>query len=208
MALEIKTLYKVILIGDESIGKTALVNRINRNIFLSNYEKTNDYDFELKELKINNKNIILRILSTSSIEKFTALKCYFSVVADAVILCFDITNLSSFESIVRWKNDFLDTNNTKEEDKYCFFLASTKMDLENRMVEDEKIVCWCANNNDIPYFETSAKNNFGVKELLMEVAKELIVRKPIDETILESNLAKIKLRKLEKIKKAPACMQQ
>uniref|UniRef100_A0A6G3MJ03 GTP-binding protein YPTC5 (Trinotate prediction) n=1 Tax=Henneguya salminicola TaxID=69463 RepID=A0A6G3MJ03_HENSL len=122
----------------------------------------------------------LKIIDTAGVEKYAALTNNYYRGADAVVLCFDITNLTSFERIDRWRNDFLVASNPPDPNNYPFFLASTKNDLESKIVDETRISRWC--DNKIPYMETSAKKDIGVKELFELIAEEFVKREPKEES--------------------------
>ncbi|KAF1743199.1 hypothetical protein MXB_3394, partial [Myxobolus squamalis] len=179
MSASKKNIFKVIIIGDPCIGKTALANRISKKSFTSHYKATSGFDMFSAELLVGeNRNITFNIIDTAGLERYTALTNNFYRGADSVILCFDVTNQASFDNIDRWKNEFLVAGNPQDPLNYPFVLAATKIDIESRVVDESRLQRWSQLNNKVPYVETSAKNDIGVTELFSTVANELIKREP------------------------------
>jgi small GTP-binding protein len=58
-------LFKFIVIGDSSVGKTALLRRFAENYFASDTGATVGIDFKTKKIKIDGKNILLMIFDTA-----------------------------------------------------------------------------------------------------------------------------------------------
>ncbi|KAF0992642.1 hypothetical protein HZS_6952 [Henneguya salminicola] len=145
-------------------------------MFSSHYEATVAPDIVRVVLNIGCNKINMNILDTAGLERFGALASNYMRKADAVLLCFDVTNLKSFEHIEYWKNEFTVGTNPMDPPNYPFFLVSTKIDLQNQVVKQEMIKRWLSGNNKIPYFETSAKNDISVNELFNCIAKELACR--------------------------------
>ena len=65
--------YKIILIGDSSVGKSCLTYRATKDNFLNNYTPTVGFEFFNLYLKIKDKSIKLQIWDTCGQEKFRSL---------------------------------------------------------------------------------------------------------------------------------------
>ena len=90
--------FKLILIGDTSVGKTSLLNRFTERSFHHFYNPTIGIDFRVKSIKINNKLIKLQIWDTSGNERFQAITSLYYKNADGFIIVYDTTNPSSLKS--------------------------------------------------------------------------------------------------------------
>ena len=60
-------------------------------------------------------------------------------------------------------------------------LAGNKSDLENRQVQQKRAQVWCSSKGEIPYFETSAKDNTNVEQAFMEIAKNALKQESEEE---------------------------
>ena len=96
--------YKVIFIGDASVGKSTFIIRLAKGYFQNRMSATLGIDFHIKTLKINNKNIALQLWDTAGQERFRSItKSYFRK-ADAIVIMYDVTNESSFLNVREWIN--------------------------------------------------------------------------------------------------------
>ena len=53
-------LFKIVLIGDPGVGKTAIVHRFKYNTFVERHASTIGVDFTLKTLQVDDKRIKVR----------------------------------------------------------------------------------------------------------------------------------------------------
>ena len=49
-------IFKIVLIGDENVGKTSIINKFKNNKFSEKYEPTLGLDFQTKYIAINDIN--------------------------------------------------------------------------------------------------------------------------------------------------------
>ncbi len=98
------------------------------------------------------------------------------------MLCFDLTDPKTFETIDTWRTEFLSQLNPKDPDNFPFVVIGNKSDKENeRKVPESKIKQYCASKNIVAYFETSAKDNFNVEKAFEEVGRLAFKRDQKDE---------------------------
>ena len=86
------------------------------------------------------------------------------------ILAFDCSDPNFLEVVNRWKktvDTFSQSNNP------VYLLVCTKSDLAERTVSTEEAKAW-AEENDMPYIETSAKDNVNVEEAFTTIARRVI----------------------------------
>ena len=73
-------------------------------------------------------------------------------------LCFDITEPSSFDALDKWKDGFIQNAGPDDPKTFPFVLIGNKVDREeDRKVQATKAEAWCKENNNMSYYETSAK---------------------------------------------------
>jgi small GTP-binding protein len=162
-------IFKIILIGDSNIGKTSLINRyINRN-FTEKYICTIGVDFMMKTIIHESCRIKLQIWDTAGMEKYKQITVSYYRGAQAAIVCFDLTNMSTFKSVKRWIDDF----NQNQPTGKLIIIVGNKSDLvEEREVSKEEIDKFIEMNGYI-YFECSARQGEGIDEMFLQLAKRL-----------------------------------
>ena len=116
--------YKVVFAGDAAVGKTSFINRITKGIFLNNLSSTLGVDFQVKMLRVDERNIALQLWDTAGIwimieiwfmysslvfmtffpgqERFRSVTRSYFRRADGVMLLYDVTNEKSFLSVRQW----------------------------------------------------------------------------------------------------------
>nr|XP_060621950.1 ras-related protein Rab-43 isoform X2 [Anolis sagrei ordinatus] len=98
-------LFKLVLIGDASVGKTCLVQRFKTGAFAERQGNTIGVDFTMKSLEIQGKRVKLQIWDTAGQERFRTITQSYYRSANGAILAYDISKRSSFQSIPRWIED-------------------------------------------------------------------------------------------------------
>ena len=178
--------YKILLLGDSSVGKSSLMMRFADNYYEENNVSTIGVVSKKKDIIINNQKIILNIFDTSGQERYRSISTNFLRNSDGIIFVFDLTNGTTFDNIKRW----LITCDEVIQD-FQKIVVGNKLDLENREIDKERIEKFCEEKN-LKYFETSARNNINVRRMFKELAK----------LILDSKQKKNE-EKYEKVKKIP-----
>ena len=155
--------YKLIMLGDENVGKTSIINRFKKNEYSGSYEPTIGLDFQTQSITVDNLNVKLLLYDTAGQEKFRSLIPLYTKEANIIFLIYDISNYDSFSNIEKW-HQLLDNIN---KDEGIFFLVGNKIDLtEERKVKEEEAKAYADNNNFI-FAEVSALNGDGIEDLFL-----------------------------------------
>ena len=163
--------YKIILIGDSCVGKTAILRRYIYNIYEETTISTLGISFAFKEVTLKNKiKIKLKLVDTAGQERFTSLASSYFKNANGVLFVFDFSNLKTFQDIEHWINIFEESNNRK--DKVIKYLIGNKYDLEDKKIDQEMIDDFLKTNN-YNFKKTSAKDNINIDELFQEMSEKL-----------------------------------
>ena len=156
--------YKLIVIGDENVGKTSIINRLKKNQFTGDYEPTVGLDFQSMPIFIDEQNITLLLYDTAGQEKYRSLIPLYTKDAHIILFIYDISNYNSFTNIEKW---YYSLNNVNKEE-VVFILVGNKLDLiEERQVKEEEGKKYAEDHNFI-FHEMSALTGDGTKELLMD----------------------------------------
>ena len=118
---------KIILLGNTSVGKTAIITRFDKDHFDIENSSTFSPNYIEKTININNKDFKINVWDTAGQEKFQSVSKIFIKNAKIVILVYDITNRESFTGLKYWY-DFL---KNEYEEKVTMGLAGNKVDLIN-----------------------------------------------------------------------------
>ena len=174
---------QLLIIGDSEVGKTSILYRYANSQFSSFYLATVGIDYFTKDDKIDGKNIKVKIWDTAGQERYKSLTSAFFRNAQGIILAFDLSNSESFENLKYWIQSL--NANLGENSPIKKIILGNKVDLK-REIEKETIEKF-ANDNNIPYFEGSAKENININECIGSLIKIILDSLPKpdgDQTIL------------------------
>ncbi|CAF1303447.1 unnamed protein product [Adineta steineri] len=166
-----KYLFKVVLIGNASVGKTCLVRRFCQDVFPAGQAATIGVDFLIKTVEVDGEKIKLQIWDTAGQERFRSITQSYYRSANALIIVFDINNLATFSSLPDWVREVKAYSNN---DVLCT-LVGNKCDVNEREVPTH-VAEQFAEKNDMWYLETSAKNSDNVEKLFQTIAEELTMK--------------------------------
>ena len=93
---------KIIVIGDTGVGKTNLINTSIGISFLDNNTTSVSSSFVSKQFIINNKKYNINLWDTAGQEKYKSITKLFLKGSEIVILVYDITRSSTFDSLDSW----------------------------------------------------------------------------------------------------------
>ncbi len=99
--------YKVVLLGDTSVGKTSILNRFAKGVFKKDLEPTIGAHFMSKivELPQSNSTIKLQVWDTAGQEKYRSVTPIYYRDAAAAILIYDITSKMTLDNAESWITD-------------------------------------------------------------------------------------------------------
>uniref|UniRef100_A0A3Q0R103 Ras-related protein Rab-24 n=1 Tax=Amphilophus citrinellus TaxID=61819 RepID=A0A3Q0R103_AMPCI len=116
---------KVVMLGKESVGKTSLVERyVHHRFLVGPYQNTIGAAFVAKPIQVGEKVITLGIWDTAGSERYEAMSRIYYRGARAAIVCYDLTDSSSFQRARFWVKEL---QNCEEHCK--IYLCGTKNDL-------------------------------------------------------------------------------
>ncbi len=168
-SLLVKTVYKIILLGDEQAGKSSFFKRYFNNNFEENYLMTVGVNDQHKYIKIDNNEIKLQIWDTAGQERFRCLPQKYYKHADGIILMYDITNKESFNNVSKWINDI----NSNSGRKAVIYLVGNKIDLiEERKVEYADALEFAIGKN-IKTVEISCKFNINLDDTVRRLSRDI-----------------------------------
>ncbi|CAF1152925.1 unnamed protein product [Rotaria sordida] len=168
MTTESHGLFKILLIGDSEVGKTALLTRLTDDTFTESFISTIGVDFKIHWIKNDEQTNKLQIWDISGQERFRAITNAYYRSAQGIIILFDVTNAESFDHLHIWLENI--NQNTSNDVKKL--LVGNKSDLTTERVIDYDKAKEFADTLNIRYVETSAKNSTNVEEVFKSMVNE------------------------------------
>ena len=123
-----------------------------------------------KNLTIKNRNIRIQIWDTAGQEAFRSITRTYYKNSTCAFIVYDITDKKSFDNVITWLNEVKDM--CYKDILIC--VIGNKCDLEGKRVisfEDGKSL---ADQNNLLFYETSAKNGINIQECFNESATILV----------------------------------
>ena len=158
--------YKIVIIGDQHVGKTSILSRYKYEVIETAYAPTVGIDFLTKNVFLEDKTIRLIMWDTAGQERFKSLIPSYLKNANCIILTYDISNKSSFTSLNKWLSDAKEyvSENT------IFAICGNKLDLKRAVTKKEGEDF--SKEKNIPVFvEVSALTGEGVNDLFNNIIK-------------------------------------
>ena len=162
--------FKIILIGDQGVGKTSLVNRFMGYEFQENYACTINADFKIKSLSMDEETgAELTVWDTCGQEKFRAITRQYFKDAHGIVLVYDVNDDNSFRGLSSWLKEI--KNNSNKD--VSIVLVGNKIDLNDRKISKEEANEF-AFKNGLIYYETSSKEGINIDTPFESLAKDII----------------------------------
>ena len=192
--------FKVILVGDTNVGKTSIIRRYTKGQFCNINLTTVANSFSNKIININDQNINLQIWDTAGQERYRAISEIFFRNTDAIIFVYDITSKKSFDEISNfWYNYTLKDQSSD----VISALAANKVDLFDKEEVNEDEGRNFAEEKNLIFYLTSAKNGTRIDNLFKDIATTLCERKVLKKK--ENNGTKLNAKNTEKNKNKKCC---
>jgi small GTP-binding protein len=170
--------YKIVMLGDASVGKTSIVLRFIEGIFRRLSTPTVGSGTSTKDMTTSQGPIRLNIWDTAGEERYRSFTGLYSQGAAAAILVFDVTDAATFDSLPTWVDLFRQSSATGD----LIVVVGNKRDLDERDVQTEKAQAWCQKES-FRYYEVSAKTGEHVDLVFAEVAEAVAAAYPSETTV-------------------------
>ena len=208
--------YKLILLGDTSVGKTCLFKKITTGVFLDKNVSTVGIDRRTIDMKCEfdengkkiEKNILISLTDTAGQERFKAITRSYYKGSDAAILIYDITDKKTFNHVKEWIESIQNSLGNLNNNNYIIFLMGTKIDLvesqkKEREVEEEEAknkckefkIEWGGECSNKTFSEEKFKEIF--KEYVQIIYKKIGFRKVVKQQSVNLGIIDKKPRKAE-----------
>ncbi|XP_045543929.1 ras-related protein Rab-6B isoform X1 [Salmo salar] len=194
--------FKLVFLGEQSVGKTSLITRFMYDSFDNTYQATIGIDFLSKTMYLEDRTVRLQLWDTAGQERFRSLIPSYIRDSTVAVVVYDITNVNSFQQTSKWIDDV----RTERGSDVIIMLVGNKTDLGDKSILSNKPSDTAARQITIEegeqrakelsvmFIETSAKTGYNVKQLFRRVAAALPGMESMQETSKEG-MIDIKLDK-------------
>ncbi|KAK7160450.1 hypothetical protein R3I93_008180 [Phoxinus phoxinus] len=162
-------LFKIVLVGNSSVGKTSLLRRFCDDCFHPGTCATVGIDFSVKTLTVDNSQVALQMWDTAGQERYRSITKQFFRKADGVVVVYDITSEQTFTAVRHW----LTSVQEGAGEDIPIMLLGNKTDLDGQRViplgTGEKL----AKDFQLIFYECSAFSSHNVTESMIHMARVL-----------------------------------
>lgn len=162
--------FKLVFLGEQSVGKTSLITRFMYDTFDGNYQATIGIDFLSKTMYLDDRTVRLQLWDTAGQERFRSLIPSYIRDSSVAIVVYDVTNRDSFKATSKWVEDV----RAERGNEVVIALVGNKTDIsDKREVSTEEGEQRAQEYNNVMFIETSAKAGHNVKNLFKKIAQAL-----------------------------------
>jgi len=167
-------LYKVVLVGDATVGKTHLLSRYVKGTLPKAPTATIGVEFATRTIPLAvGGTVKAQIWDTAGQERYRAITSSHYRRAVGALLVYDVTRQATFQNCLKW----LEELRQNAEPNVTIMLVGNKVDLTDkdpqaRQVLYENAVEW-ARQQGLFFKEASAVTNFNVKHIFEHLLQEV-----------------------------------
>lgn len=162
--------FKLVFLGEQSVGKTSLITRFMYDSFDATYQATIGIDFLSKTMYLEDRTIRLQLWDTAGQERFRSLIPSYIRDSSVAVVVYDIANDTSFHQTSKWIDDV----RTERGSDVIIMLVGNKTDLNDKRKVSTEEGERKARELNVMFIETSAKAGYNVKQLFRRIAAELL----------------------------------
>ncbi|PAA90314.1 hypothetical protein BOX15_Mlig001100g1 [Macrostomum lignano] len=166
-------LFKLLIIGDSGVGKSSLLVRYTDDTFSGSYITTIGVDFKIKTIEVNGVRVKLQIWDTAGQERFRTITATYYRGAHGIIVVYDVNSAGTFLNVKRWFEEIQQHCPTA----VAKVIVGNKNDCPETKVISTPDLKTVADEFNVPFVETSAKDNVNVDLLFNLVTEEILKTK-------------------------------
>ncbi|XP_052098485.1 GTP-binding protein Rit1-like [Mytilus californianus] len=161
--------YKIVILGDGGVGKSALVIQFVYHRFLDYHDPTIEDSYQ-KQARIDGEPALLDILDTAGQPEFNTMREQYMRKGEGFILCYSITDRRSYDEMLTYKKLI---NQVRCRDDIPVILVGNKCDLheKRKVTPDEGIAL--SHQFKCPFYETSAVTRQCVDDIFLSLIREI-----------------------------------
>ncbi|PTB80776.1 ras-like GTP-binding protein [Trichoderma longibrachiatum ATCC 18648] len=156
--------FKLVFLGEQSVGKTSLITRFMYDSFDNMYQATIGIDFLSKD-----RTVRLQLWDTAGQERFRSLIPSYIRDSSVAVVVYDISNAKSFQNTKKWIDDV----RAERGNDVIIVLVGNKTDLNDKREVTTQQGEEEAKRQGLRFVETSAKLGHNVQNLFKRIAQAL-----------------------------------
>uniref|UniRef100_A0A674PGY7 Calcium release activated channel regulator 2A n=1 Tax=Takifugu rubripes TaxID=31033 RepID=A0A674PGY7_TAKRU len=162
-------LFKVVMVGNSSVGKTSLLRRFCDDSFHPGTSATVGIDYSVKTITVDSSQVALQMWDTAGQERYRSITKQFFRKADGVVVMYDITAEQSFTAIRQWLTSIKESAG----EDIPIMLLGNKTDKQMERQVQHEAGQRLAKESQLAFFECSASSGCNVMESMVHLARIL-----------------------------------
>ena len=162
-------LFKMILIGDSSVGKSNILLKYLKNEFDQSSKATVGVEFGTKTVEMNDKKIKIQIWDTAGQERYRSITSAYYKGAKGAFVVYDITRRNTFDNIDKWISDL----KTNGDNNISIMLIGNKSDLNDKREVETNEGIKKSEETKIAFMETSALSGENIIKAFNELIEQI-----------------------------------
>ncbi|XP_010212331.1 PREDICTED: EF-hand calcium-binding domain-containing protein 4B [Tinamus guttatus] len=163
-------LFKIILVGNSSVGKTSFLRRFCEDRFFPGTAATVGVDYSVKTVTVDNSHVTLQLWDTAGQERYRSITKQFFRKADGVIVMYDITAKDTFTAVKQW----LVSIEEAAGENVPVLLLGNKTDNEKEREVPNGMGEHLAMDYNLIFYECSACSGHNTKKSILHLARILM----------------------------------
>ena len=166
--------FKILLIGESGVGKTAILERYCDNVFNDTLLSTVGVDFKSKTLQIENKQVKIQLWDTAGQEKFRNITSSYYRGTHGCLIIYDVMEPMTFDKINYWLNELSSEKQIPE-----IIIVGNKIDMGEKRVTDEMVTNYLNENKQYIHCYCSAKTGENIEAIFATLIHNIYNNKDI-----------------------------
>lgn len=162
-------LFKIIFVGNSSVGKTSFLRRFCEDRFFPGTAATVGVDYNVKTITVDNTQVALQLWDTAGQERYRSITKQFFRKADGVIVMYDITAKDTFTAVKQW----LISIEEETGENVPVLLLGNKTDNEKEREVPNGMGEHLAKDYNLIFYECSAYSGHNTKKSVLHLARIL-----------------------------------
>ncbi|KAL0487816.1 Ras-related protein Rab [Acrasis kona] len=168
---------KILVLGNPGVGKTSIIKEFICGSFQNDYEPTLGVDFASRSIALSEEaedRLNMNIVDTAGDERYQGLSVSYFRNVDVCVLVFDCTDRSSFESLDKWKDEFvIQAGLSLDNDEYPFVVL-IYLTRESRLISKHKQGAKSNTNHSRTWNYENEDDNIKVDNVFVQIAEKAL----------------------------------
>ncbi|XP_014747026.1 PREDICTED: EF-hand calcium-binding domain-containing protein 4B isoform X2 [Sturnus vulgaris] len=162
-------LFKIIFVGNSSVGKTSFLRRFCEDRFFPGTAATVGVDYNVRTVTVDHTQVALQLWDTAGQERYRSITKQFFRKADGVIVMYDITAKDTFIAVKQWLISIEDAAG----ENVPVLLLGNKTDNEKEREVPMGMGDHLAKDYNLIFYECSAYSGYNVEKSVLHLARIL-----------------------------------